>query len=63
MYLARVIGTVVATRKEPELEGLKLLGRASEANALLTSVRRELKARSALARAIDDALDSTTIDL
>lgn len=25
MLLARVVGTVVATRKEPELEGLKLL--------------------------------------
>ena len=25
MYLARVIGTVVASRKEPEVEGLKLL--------------------------------------
>ncbi|MEM9189547.1 MAG: EutN/CcmL family microcompartment protein [Myxococcota bacterium] len=25
MYLARVIGTVVASRKEPELEGLKFL--------------------------------------
>ena len=25
MLLARVIGTVVATKKEPELEGLKLL--------------------------------------
>ena len=25
MFLARVIGTVVSTRKEPELEGLKLL--------------------------------------
>ena len=25
MYLARVVGTIVATRKEPDLEGLKLL--------------------------------------
>ena len=25
MYLARVIGTVIASRKEPTLEGLKLL--------------------------------------
>lgn len=56
--LAIAARTIVAA-----LEGLKLLGRASEANALLTSVRRELKARSALARALDDALDSTTVDI
>jgi uncharacterized Zn finger protein len=55
--------TIAARTIVAALEGLKLLGRASEANVLLTSVRRELKARSALARALDDALDSTTLDL
>ena len=45
MLLGRVIGTVVATRKEPELEGLKLL--------LVRQADAEGKATGALVVAID----------
>jgi len=45
MFLAQVIGTVVATRKEPSLNGLKLL--------LLRNVDLEGKASSATVVAAD----------
>ncbi len=45
MLLGRVIGTVVATRKEPEIEGLKLL--------LLRQADVDGKAAGALVVAID----------
>ncbi len=45
MLLGRVVGTVVATRKEPELEGLKLL--------LVRAADAEGKATGGLVVAID----------
>jgi len=45
MFLARVVGTVVATRKDPKLEGCKLL--------LLDRVSPEGKAKSSFLVAVD----------